>query len=61
MRMFFDDIRPEAWTPSHAGGSARVDFFLKTDGILVEVKRTRKSLTEREIGDQLIVDIDRYK
>ena len=40
----FDDIRPEEWTPSYAGKSARVDFLLKEQKIVIEVKKTRDSL-----------------
>ena len=29
LRLHFDDIRPEEWTPSYAGGAARMDFLLK--------------------------------
>jgi len=61
LRLFFDDIRPEEWTPSCAGRSARMDFLLKDEKIVVEVKKTRDSLTEKQIGDQLIQDIERYR
>ncbi|RLA97777.1 MAG: hypothetical protein DRG83_15360 [Deltaproteobacteria bacterium] len=61
LRLFFDDIRPEEWTPSYAGGSARMDFLLKNEKIVVEVKKTRDNLAEKQIGDQLIQDIARYK
>ena len=57
----FDDIRPEESTPSHAGQSARMDFLLKKERIVVEVKTTRKGLSDKEIGNQLIVDIEKYK
>lgn len=59
--LFFDDIRVEEWTPSYAGKSARMDFLLKQENIVVEVKMTRKGLGEKEVGDQLLVDIERYK
>jgi hypothetical protein len=59
--LFFDDVRPEEWTPSNAGASARMDFFLKNESIVVEAKKTRPKLGAKEIGDQLIVDITRYK
>jgi len=61
LRLFFDDIRPEEWTPSYAGGSARMDFLLKNEKIVVEVKKTRDNLVEKQIGEQLIQDIARYK
>ena len=59
--LYFDDIRGEEWTPSYAGKSARMDFLLKEENIVLEVKMTRKGLGEKEIGDQLLVDIERYK
>lgn len=61
LKMYFDDVRPEEWTPSYAGKSARMDFLLKNEEIIIEVKRTRESLGDKELGDQLIIDIDRYK
>ena len=59
--LYFDDVRPEEWTPSYAGKSARMDFLLKKEKIVVEVKMTRKGLADKEVGDQLIIDIERYK
>jgi hypothetical protein len=59
--IFFDDIRPEEWTPSYAGKASRMDFLLKNEQIVVEAKMTRKGLEEKEAGDQLLVDIERYK
>jgi|GEM_PF-1120802 len=56
----FDDVRPEEWTPSYAGKSARVDFLLKPEDIVIEVKKTRAGLGAKEVGDQLILDIARY-
>ena len=56
----FDDIRPEEWTPSYAGKSSRMDFLLKDFKIVIEIKKTRKGLTGKEIGSQLIEDIERY-
>jgi hypothetical protein len=58
LRLFFDDIRPEEWTPSYAGSRSKMDFLLKGERIVVEVKF---DLTDREIGDQLLVDIARYR
>ena len=61
LRLFFDDVRPEEWTPSYAGKSARMDFLLKNESIVVEAKKTRPGLGVKELGDQLIADIARYK
>ena len=61
LRIFFDDIRPEEWTPSYAGGSSRMDFLLKPEKIVVEVKKTRPKLGAKEVGEQLATDILRYR
>jgi hypothetical protein len=56
----FADVRPEEWTPSYAGGASRVDFFLKNESMFVETKMTRDGLTDRKLGDELIIDIAHY-
>jgi hypothetical protein len=61
LRLEFEDIRPEEWTPNYAGKSARMDFLLKKQRTVIEVKKTREGLGEKEIGDELLVDIARYK
>jgi hypothetical protein len=61
LKLHFDDIRKEEWTPSYAGSSARMDFLLKYEKIVIEVKMTRKGLADKEVGNQLIEDIARYK
>ncbi|WP_254303354.1 hypothetical protein [Citrobacter koseri] len=62
LKIDFDDVRPEEYTPSYAGASTRVDFLLKKrKKSLLRLKKTRKGLTSKEIGEQLIIDIARYK
>jgi hypothetical protein len=61
LRLHFEDIRTEEWTPSYAGGSSRMDFLMKTQQIVVEVKKTRSNLRDKQVGEQLIVDIEKYK
>jgi hypothetical protein len=61
LRAFFDDVRPEENTPSYAGGSSRIDFLLKKEKIVIEVKFASSKLREKEIGEQLIIDIRRYQ
>ena len=60
LKIDFDDIRPEETTPSYAGGSKRIDFLLKNEKILIEVKKTRKNLSDKEVGKELIIDISTY-
>jgi hypothetical protein len=61
LRGLFDDVRAEEYTPSYAGGSARMDFLLKLEEIVLECKFTSPSLRDRQIGEQLLVDIGRYQ
>jgi hypothetical protein len=61
LHLNFDDIRPEEWTPSYAGSSSRMDFLLKQEKTVIEIKKTRKGLDAREVGEQLIVDIQKYQ
>jgi len=61
LKTHFDDVRSEEWTPSYAGRSARTDFLLKLEQVIVEVKKTRIGLGEKELGEQLIIDIARYR
>lgn len=61
LKIFFDDVRPEEYTPSYAGRNTRIDFLLKKEKIVVEVKKTRATLKDKEIGDELLQDIARYR
>jgi hypothetical protein len=60
LRLDFDDIRSEEWTPSYAGGASKIDLVLKKEKVLIEVKKIGESLTEKQVGPQLIVDTARY-
>lgn len=60
LRLHFDDVRAEEWTPSYAGSASRMDFLLKKEKIVIEVKKTRKNLGAKEVGEQLMIDIERY-
>jgi hypothetical protein len=61
LKLFFDDIRPEDWTPSYAGGASIVDFILKAEQVVIEVKKTREGLGAKQVGDQLLKAIGRYR
>ncbi len=61
LKLHFKDIREEEYTPSYAGSSTRVDFLLKNENIVIEVKKTRQGLTDRHIGEQLILDVVHYR
>ena len=38
-----------------------MDFLLKNEGIVIESKIAREKHGQKDIGDELIVDIERYK
>ncbi len=61
LRLLFEDVRAEEYTPSYAGSSSRIDFLIKDESIGVEIKKTRHGLRDRELGEQLIIDKERYK
>jgi hypothetical protein len=57
----FNDVRPEEWAPSYAGGSTRMDFLIKGTGLVLEAKMTRPTLSASDLRDQLIVDAACYR
>lgn len=61
LKIFFDDVRREEYVPSYAGGASRTDFLLPDAGIVVEIKKTRNSMKDSDLGDQLIIDLERYR
>ncbi|MGD1038492.1 MAG: hypothetical protein ABR878_15240 [Roseiarcus sp.] len=61
LTIYFDDIRREEWTPSYAGGASRMDFLLPEIETVVETKMTRPNLSAKQLGEQLIIDIAKYK
>jgi hypothetical protein len=60
LRLHFDDVCSEESTPSYAGGSSQLDFLLSEEQYGIEVKKTRTTLRDADIGAQLLVDIERY-
>lgn len=61
LHLHFNDIREEEYNPSYAGSSSRSDFLLKEEEIVIEVKKTRKGLDAKKVGEELIIDISRYR
>ena len=61
LHLHFNDIRPEEYTPSYAGKASRMDFLLKQEQIVIEIKKARPGFGAKELGTQLIEDIARYQ
>jgi hypothetical protein len=60
LKLHFEDVRPEEWIPSYAGSSSRTDFLLPRERTVIEAKMTRPGLSQKEVTNELIVDIARY-
>lgn len=61
LKVHFEDVRAEEVTPSIAGKAGRMDFLLKAERLVLETKMTRRNLGQKEVGDELIVDMKRYR
>ncbi|QGX40209.1 transposase [Permianibacter aggregans] len=61
LRPWINDIRPEEFTPSHAGSSTRMDFLLPAHELVIETKIVRDRSHAKRIGDELIIDIEHYR
>jgi len=60
LAIFFEDVRPEDVAPIHAGASSRVDFILPNFELAIELKFARDSMTSKSLGEELVVDRERY-
>jgi len=61
LKLIFDDVRPEEYAPSDAGGNSSMDFLLKDEQIVIEAKGPRDSLTDKIGGEEMLTDITRYR
>jgi hypothetical protein len=59
--IFFEDVRREEPVPSFAGGSAKIDFLIPKLEMGIEVKKSRDTLKDSNIGEELIIDITKYQ
>jgi hypothetical protein len=61
LRPWIKDVRPEEFTPSYAGASTRMDFLLPAHELVIETKIVRDRAHAKEIGSELIIDIEHYR
>ena len=61
LHLHFSDIRIEETCPSYAGSTSRQDFLLKNEKIVIEVKKTRKGLDAKKLGEELTLDKAKYR
>lgn len=60
LRPWVQDVRPEEYTPSYAGKSTRMDFFLPAHELVIETKCVRDRQHAKGVGDELLIDIAHY-
>lgn len=61
LKVEFDEVATEEWTPPYAGGSSRTTLFVNRDQIAVVSKKTRPGLTTKELVDQVTADSAYYR
>jgi hypothetical protein len=61
LRLYFEDVRPEECTPSHAGSSSRIDFFIKRMNLAIEIKFATEKLRNKQLKEQLSIDFVQYQ
>ena len=61
LHLHFDEVIPEEYSASYAGGKSRIDFNLPNEKIIIEIKLASKTIGDKKIGEQLAIDYTRYQ
>jgi DpnII restriction endonuclease len=61
LRIQFDNIDTDEWTPSYSSGTPRTTLLLNDSRLAVIVKKTRSGLNAKDLTDQLRIDAERYR
>lgn len=61
LRIQFDNIETDEWTPSYSSGVPRTTLLLNDSRLAVIVKKTRPGLNAKDLTDQLRIDAERYR
>ncbi len=60
LKLEFDEVGTDEWTPPYAGGSTRTTLLLNRDRLAVVAKKTRSGLTTKELAEQVAADTAHY-
>ena len=60
LKLEFDEVGADEWTPPYAGGSTRTTLLLNRDHLAVVAKKTRSGLTTKELAEQVAADTAHY-
>ena len=61
LRIQFDNIETDEWTPSYSNETPRTTLLLNDGRLAVIVKKTRPGLNAKDLTDQLRIDAERYR
>jgi len=61
LRIEFDNIESDEWTPSYSNGTPRTTLLLNDGRLAVIVKKPRPGLNAKDFTDQLRIDAERYR
>jgi len=61
LRVQFDDIATDEWTPEYSSDAPRTTYLLDHDRLAIVVKKTRAGLTVKDLAEQLRLDVERYR
>lgn len=60
LKLEFDEVGADEWTPPYAGGSTHTTLLLNRDRLAVVAKKTRSGLTTKELAEQIAADAAHY-
>jgi len=60
LRLQFDEVGTEDWSPAYANGAHRTSYLLDWDNTVVVVKQTRSGLSSKDLAEQVAADKVHY-
>lgn len=61
LKVFYSDVRAEDYAPSSAWWNSRIDLILPDESIILETKMTNEKLRDKDVWEQIAIDIVRYQ
>ena len=60
LRVEFDEVGSDEWTPPYTAGSPRTTLFIDKDRVAIIAKKTRSGLTPKELAEHIAADTKQY-
>lgn len=61
MKVEFDEVATDEWTPPYTKGASRTTLVVNRDQIAIVAKKTGPGLTTKELTDQVLADAAHYR